>query len=323
MPCYNSEEYVRGALDSLENQTYPHWELVLINDGSKDGTLNILEEYAQQDARIKVHSKENGGYVSAINAGLEHITGDYFLMMGSDDALAGDLFESLANNIEDELPDVIAFQTLKIKNGENIGLDKATRFDTRCVEFNTTFTEFSRNFPIHSEILFVRDTSKCFKRAKLGELRYFGKYGIDSDGAFSMLFCRKAHSFLAVPVVGYFWTLREDSVSANFSLLSTEKHFDRICVWNAFFNDILGETQVSDKEKRYLVYFLNIVYIVLARGEKLIKNYRLIKSATKTIQKAMKKFQYREINPIRFFLVRHFPLTFSKVVCLKNRIRRK
>ena len=64
MPCYNSELWVKNALDSIKNQTYPHWELIVVNDGSKDNTPDILNEYAESDERIKVFSKENGGYVS-------------------------------------------------------------------------------------------------------------------------------------------------------------------------------------------------------------------------------------------------------------------
>lgn len=75
MPCYNSEDYVRNALDSVVNQTYKNWELIAVNDGSTDHTLEILNEYASADQRVKVFSKENGGYTSAVNFGLEKVGG--------------------------------------------------------------------------------------------------------------------------------------------------------------------------------------------------------------------------------------------------------
>ena len=60
MPCYNSEQYVKKAIDSILNQTYGNWELIAVNDGSADSTPEILAEASLKDSRIKVFTKENG-----------------------------------------------------------------------------------------------------------------------------------------------------------------------------------------------------------------------------------------------------------------------
>lgn len=256
MPCYNSELWVKNALDSIKNQTYPHWELIVVNDGSKDNTPDILNEYAESDERIKVFSKENGGYVSAVNYGLDKITGDYFLFLGSDDVLDTGLFEEFYDNIckISFIPDVINFRTVKVIDGEKHGIDKYTSFETTMYSNDSSLKEYYEKYPEHSLSLFVRDTSKCFKTSVLGELRYFGKYGIDADGIFSMLFCRKSKSFLSIPYNGYFWTLRSDSVSAT---TSPEKNIDRINNWILFYEELIksGVTDsdnLADQEKSYI-----------------------------------------------------------------------
>ena len=67
MPCYNSASYLREAVDSIVKQDYSDWDLIAVNDGSTDETLNILDSYSKKDKRIKVFSKKNGGYATAVN----------------------------------------------------------------------------------------------------------------------------------------------------------------------------------------------------------------------------------------------------------------
>ena len=257
MPCYNSSAYVRGAIESVVNQTYPHWELILVNDGSTDDTPSILKEYASADPRIRVFSKPNGGYISAVNLGLEKITGDYFLLMGSDDALGTGLFQALADVPGN--PDCIAFRSVIVRDGTVEGVERITNFSETVSAFDTSLAEFSRNYPGTSDILFTRDTSKCFNRSLLGDLRYFGKYGYDADGIFSMLLCHNATSFAAIPVDGYFWTLRGDSLSGRKS--SYRQDCDRVENWTKFYDILLTMEQayIATAEKEYLYYVLGIL----------------------------------------------------------------
>lgn len=85
LPSYNQAQYLPQALQSLIDQTYPHWEAIVVNDGSSDNTVEVLEAYAKKDARIKFISKKNGGITSALNAGIEHASGEYFCWLSTDD----------------------------------------------------------------------------------------------------------------------------------------------------------------------------------------------------------------------------------------------
>jgi len=207
MPCYNSAAYVKGALDSIVNQTYQGWELIAVNDGSKDETPDILRTYADKDERIKIVNKENGGYVSAVNAGLDHVSGDYFLFLGSDDKLSCDLFSTLYAHLSplDELPDGVAFRAVKYKDGQFFEKDTFTDFDDVAYEKEISFKDFVEKYPKNAEIFSCRDTSKLFKTEKLNGLRYFGRYGIDADGIFASLFyhgCTPLSASLATGIFG-------------------------------------------------------------------------------------------------------------------------
>lgn len=85
VPVYNSEKYLHRCIDSILSQTFTDFELLLINDGSKDQSSMICNEYARKDSRIRVFHKENGGVSSARNVGLDNAKGEWVVFVDSDD----------------------------------------------------------------------------------------------------------------------------------------------------------------------------------------------------------------------------------------------
>ena len=87
IPVYNVAKFLDMSLQSLLNQTYPYWEAILVNDGSTDNSLEILQRYAANDSRFKVIDKPNGGVSSARNVGLDAATGQYIAFLDPDDMM--------------------------------------------------------------------------------------------------------------------------------------------------------------------------------------------------------------------------------------------
>ena len=85
VPVYNAENTLNRCVDSILQQTFTEWELLLIDDGSKDSSGDICDEYARKDSRIKVFHKENGGVSSARNHGKKKVKGDWVIFLDSDD----------------------------------------------------------------------------------------------------------------------------------------------------------------------------------------------------------------------------------------------
>ncbi len=92
VPVYQVEEFLPRCLDSILNQTFRDFELILVNDGSKDGSAQIMEAYAAKDSRIRQIHKQNGGLSSARNAGMEIARGKYIAFVDSDDYIAPELY---------------------------------------------------------------------------------------------------------------------------------------------------------------------------------------------------------------------------------------
>lgn len=87
IPCYNQAEFLPTTLQSVLNQTYTHWECLIIDDGSPDNTAEVTKEWIKKDDRFKYHKKENGGLSSARNKGLQEANGDYIQFLDSDDLI--------------------------------------------------------------------------------------------------------------------------------------------------------------------------------------------------------------------------------------------
>lgn len=97
VPIYNVEKYLRQCLESIVNQTLEDIEIICLNDGSTDGSLDIIKEFAANDKRIVVVDKENSGYGDSMNQGLKLATGKYIGIVESDDFVDVDAFERLYN----------------------------------------------------------------------------------------------------------------------------------------------------------------------------------------------------------------------------------
>lgn len=109
VPIYNVEEYLIDCLESVVNQTYKNIELIAINDGSTDNSLQILEDYASKYMYIKVVSQENSGQSVARNVGISMASGKYVYFLDSDDYIKLNTFEDLITNMEEYDLDIIRF----------------------------------------------------------------------------------------------------------------------------------------------------------------------------------------------------------------------
>lgn len=135
IPVYNVENYLEECLDSIVNQTFTDLEIICVNDGSKDNSLEILNEYAKKDDRIIVIDQENGGHAVATNVGIENATGKYLFLMDSDDILKLDAIELTYNVAEEKNVDFVLFQAINYDNekdefyeAENYSMNKVADY---------------------------------------------------------------------------------------------------------------------------------------------------------------------------------------------------
>ena len=112
-PVYNSEHFLKQNLDSVLAQDFSDFEVILVDDGSTDSSLDIIKEYAEQDKRIKYFSKENEGQGVARNFALPYAQGEYILYLDSDDWLVNDALSFLYDKFQEDNSDIIIFNAYK------------------------------------------------------------------------------------------------------------------------------------------------------------------------------------------------------------------
>lgn len=127
IPCYNVEQYLPACLNSLIAQTFTDWEAICIDDGSTDGTGEILNVIAQNDARIKIYRQNNGGVSCARNKGVELATGEWVTFLDADDMYASEWLNTAHELIVASAPDVLRMRAT-ILSEEVRPIDKNNRF---------------------------------------------------------------------------------------------------------------------------------------------------------------------------------------------------
>lgn len=114
VPVYQVEDYLRASLDCILQQTYTNWELILIDDGSKDHSGIICDEYARRDHRVRVIHQKNQGVSAARNAGVHHAQGEYLAFVDSDDLIKPDYLEVLYRNAVEQHADIVCCNALEL-----------------------------------------------------------------------------------------------------------------------------------------------------------------------------------------------------------------
>ena len=129
IPVYHVENYIRQCLDSVLAQTYTNMEIIIVDDGGKDGSLAICQEYARIDERIRIISQENGGLSKARNVGVEYSTANYVTFIDSDDFIHPKMFETMMKLMQENGVDIVSCGSTRKEIEPELGSGDITTFD--------------------------------------------------------------------------------------------------------------------------------------------------------------------------------------------------
>ena len=199
IPVYNAARTLRRCLDSLVDQSFDDYELLLINDGSTDGSDAICREYANAYPCIRYFPKENGGVSSARNLGLEQAKGEYILFVDSDDYVAETYLETINRAVSETHPDLLIFGAESTGMGEKKWITGAYR---EAEELNIA----RRIAEAMQRYLFSSMVSKCFKSEILRQhsLRFQDSLAIGEDQCLLFEYAMHIQSLRSIKEVLYF-----------------------------------------------------------------------------------------------------------------------
>jgi len=144
MPIYNSEKYLKEAIDSVLNQSFKDFELICINDGSTDNSPEILENYRKKDKRIKIINQKNQGLSAARNKGLKNSEGEFIFFIDSDDYIAKNTLKKLYQNARINDSDIVLYKKARF-NGDKIRYN-APGFNFEKANPNIDFNNYTFNY---------------------------------------------------------------------------------------------------------------------------------------------------------------------------------
>ena len=144
IPVYNVERYLAQCLDSVSHQTYQNLEIICVNDGSRDGSPDILRRYADEDARIQVIDKANGGVSRARNDALDCARGEYIMFVDSDDWVEPDACENAVNAMREYDADIVMWSY--VSETENRSSRKVIFPETTVFEKEEVRAKLHRRF---------------------------------------------------------------------------------------------------------------------------------------------------------------------------------
>ena len=218
VPVYKVEKYIHNCVDSILNQTFSDFEVILVDDGSPDRCGEICDSYASLDKRIKVIHQSNGGLSAARNKGIEIARGEIIGFVDSDDEISADMYEKMLQYLDDNQLDIVCADTYSVKN------EKKT-FRPRYPEDKL----FSRDEAIN-EILTGRldnaAPNKIFKRSVIGEIRFpFGRVYEDVATVYRYIYRSKKVGYMCQPY--YYYYKRPGSITKN--NLNSKGRYDCFC----------------------------------------------------------------------------------------------
>lgn len=230
VPIYNAEQYLHRCIDSILAQSYTDFELLLIDDGSKDASGAICDEYASKDTRVHVFHKENGGVSSARNLGLDNAQGEYITFCDADDYVSEDWLaaysEAIANNVE------LAIQGYYAIDGDNTVEKNLPTHQGITIEAKRQLIT-----SLMSQGMYGYLWVKLFRRAIIEEhaIRFDAQSTFREDEQFFSKCLEYTSSFIYTDRVGYYYIVppasksyRGDPYYSIFPIFqSLDKVFDR------------------------------------------------------------------------------------------------
>lgn len=203
IPVYNNESYLRSTLQSVLGQTYSDFEVLVVDDGSTDSSLNICQEFARKDKRIRVIQKENGGVSSARNCGIEEAVGRYIAFVDGDDCIDPEMYDVMIAVLEETGADFVNCCVVK-EHGYTLQPYKKGDVEvSRC----------PLEYLAKKECFIDSSLNKVYRRELIGNTRFDEDISYSEDKLFVVKIILKTEKIALVPNTFYHYIQHENSLS--------------------------------------------------------------------------------------------------------------
>jgi glycosyltransferase involved in cell wall biosynthesis len=297
VPVYNVEKYLEKCLESIINQTLKNLEIICVNDGSTDNSLQILEDYAKKDQRIKIINKKNRGSGAAKNTGMKNASGEYIGFVDSDDWVDLAMFEKLYDRAKSQKSDMVMCP-IYIYDNVNQGSEyDLSYFNLDC--FNEDFDD-AFDYTKTKEFFFkisVTPTNKIYRTKFLHDIcAKFPEGLIFEDNPFFYKTFLNARNVSLIRDFLYFYRVnRSNSVMSK----ADKKYFDVVKIQNISRTIFLSDPKFNEFKVDLLNYQIGSIF---NRYEQVSEDYKkeffeLIKTDFHNIK--LENYEFEQLNQAR------------------------
>lgn len=256
VPVYNAQNTICRCINSILSQTYPNFELLLVDDGSRDESGAICDEYAEQDDRIKVFHKENGGVSAARNFALDHAQGEYIQFLDSDDWITPDATQKLVRAAEEHQCDMVISNFYRVVDDRVSVKGDIEKDDVLTRE---EYAEHMMESP--ADFYYGVLWNKLYRRTIIEshKLRMNQDISWCEDFLFNLEYIRYADRFYALNVPLYYYVKTKGSlVSQGMSISATiQMKLTVFEYYNQLYKDILDENEYQKSRLKVYRFFLD------------------------------------------------------------------
>lgn len=312
VPCYNAEKYIEACLSSVILQDYENWECIVINDGSKDSTLSLLENYQAKNKRFRLFTQENSGLSATRNRGIENAGGDYIFFLDSDDVLSNEALGQFVLALENN--DIITGVTVnsKIQDGEILKIShlyapkegnlsfKNNNFDVLIKAMESALTPVAQNRLYRKE--FILENNLRFKNGILHE---------DELWFFETMLLARNVKFINQET--YFYRIdNDDSITKNIGDRNLNSYLEILEVIFVKYYITNPDKSIKSIAARYLLYLKKLIIDFAIREKNQLSNdFRLkleeilkkthIKSDDFSLLSAKNENYYKALNKLSLY----------------------
>lgn len=285
IPAYNIEKYIEESILSSINQTLKEIEIIIINDGSTDRTLEVIKKYEKIDSRIKLIDQKNQGLSIARNNGLEIAKGKYIYFLDGDDWIENETLNECYNIAENLEIDIIHFNSLKIEEKtkiKNFSYTKGTNLDENKIYIGEEFVEecFNKNI-FRGEVWF-----NFIKRELIENLKLKFYPGISyEDILFTMKLQNSNYKIKYLNKIFHNYRIREKSITQ--SKFSFDKYESKFIIFNELKKELKNSERIKKKNYRKLIEVIveSIISLGLTNNYTSTSIYKIIKKEKEFISK--------------------------------------
>ena len=254
VPIFNNEEYLMECIESIVNQSYKHLEIILINDGSTDGSKKICDEYAQRDSRIKIIHKGNEGVSKTRNLGIDMATGKWITFIDADDYIETDFIEKAMKYALEEKCDVVitGYRRLRGEKEETICKEESYKLNGREYLLKALSPQEGIGF----------SAMKLIKKSIIKDIKFDSRLRVGEDALFNTMLSENIERAYYLNKDLYIYRVNQVSVVKRYDKDYANKYLQSMQINKEYItNKFRNDKEVIQKLNNFIAFHVLLIAV--------------------------------------------------------------